>query len=231
MGRIARWGTRLTLAAAVSVGVMAQTTGIASAFSGSEYAYTYDNAFSDYTALPYEEYTDWYWGTDSGFEYTDRAFHEYIDFSWYYGGGGDDYPYSPSICGHTGQCDGIDDWGFSKQQCVSFVAWRLSQRGVVVDGASYGDAGNWDRVAQARGYAVDSTPTVGSVAHWRHSESITWSTANGGTRSIWAGPQGHVAYVTAVHADGTVDIEEYNQNGDRSYHEQQSIKAPRYIHF
>lgn len=146
-------------------------------------------------------------------------------------GRGDDYPYSPTICGHSGNCHGIDEWGFTKQQCVSFIAWRLSQRGVLVNGADYGDATNWDRVAQQAGYVVDTAPTVGSVAQWRSSEKSTWTTPGGGSAWMQAGPQGHVSYVTAVHADGTVDVEEYNQNSDESYHVALSIRAPRYIHF
>ncbi len=31
-------------------------------------------------------------------------------------------------------------------------------------------------------------------------------------------PYNHVAYVQSVNGDGTVTIEEYNQNSDHSYH-------------
>jgi surface antigen len=220
--RAARWAARLALVAAVTVGVGVPTVGAASA-SPLDLAYTYSmESYYAYTEPAYELYVPLW-----DFAYTERMWEMYRAPVV---GVGDDYPYSPSVCGHAGDCAGIDPWGFTKQQCVSFVAWRLSQRGVTVDGATYGNAGDWDTAAQSRGISVDSSPRVGDVAHWNPNEKVEWTV---GSSSFWnmAGPYGHVAYVTSVHGDGTVDIEEYNQNGDQSYHQQFSVRAPRYIHF
>jgi surface antigen len=139
----------------------------------------------------------------------------------------DDYPYSTPKCYPSGSCES-DPWGMTKQQCVSFVAWRLSQRGVIVDGA-YGNAENWDDEAIARNKTVDNTPAIGAVAQYDAEKADS--------TGFKAGPLGHVAYVTAVNTDGTVNVEEYNQSskafpdGDQSYHQRFSVKANTYIHF
>ena len=100
-----------------------------------------------------------------------------------------DYPYS-------GQTSGVDPWGFYKGQCTSFVAWRLNDRNNIAfsnyyRGVHWGNAYNWDNAARSTGITVNSTPTVGSVAQ-----------TDAGS--------GHVAWVAAVHTDGTVTVEEYN---------------------
>ena len=58
---------------------------------------------------------------------------------------------------------------------------------------AYAWADEWVR----HGWATSSDPIVGSVAWF---------------------PYNHVAYVQSVNGDGTVTIEEYNQNSDHSYH-------------
>ena len=126
----------------------------------------------------------------------------------------DDYPY-------RGQSrEGIDRWRFYKTECVSFVAWRVSER-VRPDfknfyrGERFSNAKNWDNVARRLGFRVDNKPSVGAVAQW-----------NGGTF-------GHVAYVAKVHKNGTVTIEEYNKGGSHRYGTR-TIKASsveNYIHF
>jgi hypothetical protein len=129
----------------------------------------------------------------------------------------DDYLYrsTPWCDPDSRQCP-IDPWGYTKRQCVSFVAWRLSQDNISFNGA--GNAEKWDDVARERGKIVDNTPAIGAVAQWDANQ--------GGALSA-----GHVAYVTAVNADGTVNVEEYNQNSDESYHQRFSIRAQHYIHF
>lgn len=67
-------------------------------------------------------------------------------------------------------------------------------------GSFWGNASSWAYSARAAGYKVDSTPTAGSIAQWN---------PYAGGMSGW----GHVAYVEAVHADGTITVSEMNTRG------------------
>ena len=140
--------------------------------------------------------------------------------------GGDDYPYR-SASGNPS-----DPWGFTERQCVSFVAWRLSEYGRALNNArdSWGSATTWDDTARRLGHSISSRPSVGSVAQWNAGESSPYyasgsATANG---SFVAGGYGHVAWVRAVYADGSALVEQYNVGGDRSY-SLMRVKAPRYL--
>jgi surface antigen len=134
--------------------------------------------------------------------------------------GVDDYPY-------RGTPNKLDPWGFYTGYCTSFVAFRLSQQGLVFHGANlqgpngksafFGNGGSWDAAAAAIGYVVDTTPTVGSVAVY-----------HGGEGGAWSG--GHVAYVMAVDPAGNATLEEYNWSNYLRYG-QRVARAPRYIHF
>jgi surface antigen len=134
--------------------------------------------------------------------------------------GVDDYPY-------RGTVNKLDPWGFYTGFCTSFAAFRLSQEGVRLHGASlqgpngktafFGNGGSWDAAAASIGYVVDSHPTVGSVAVWHGGEGGAW----------WGG---HVAYVMAVDAAGNAVVEEYNWSNYLRYG-QRTVRAPRYIHF
>jgi surface antigen len=116
---------------------------------------------------------------------------------------GDDYPYWAETPDDFG--GGLSPFRYYYRECVDFVAWRLNRDAGVTSapwkwdwsnlasGSAYAWADEWVR----RGRATSSTPIVGSVAWF---------------------PYNHVAYVQAVNADGTVTIEEYNQNSDHSYH-------------
>ncbi len=64
-------------------------------------------------------------------------------------------------------------------------------------GSFWGNAYSWDDSARAAGNRVDHNPEVGSILQ----------TDAGG------GGYGHVAYVTGVNADGSVDISEMNYKG------------------
>lgn len=131
---------------------------------------------------------------------------------------GNDYPYSAQS-----DPDAVDPWGFYQRQCVSFVAWRSHQRGVdLVSSARtpWGHAAHWDEQAIALRKTVDATPTVGAIAHWNAYEDD-------------AGRFGHVAHVSAVHADGTVTLEDYNGAGGSRKYGTSRVRAssvPRYIH-
>ncbi|HET9849731.1 MAG TPA: CHAP domain-containing protein [Candidatus Dormibacteraeota bacterium] len=132
----------------------------------------------------------------------------------------DDYPY-------RGTANRLDPWGFYTGYCTSFVAFRLSQEGIVFHGASltgpngrtafFGNGGSWDAAAASIGYAVDGNPSVGSVAVWHSGEDGAWS-------------GGHVAYVMAVDRSGNATVEEYNWSNYLRYG-QRTTRAHRYIHF
>jgi formylglycine-generating enzyme required for sulfatase activity len=57
---------------------------------------------------------------------------------------------------------------------------------------------------------------VGAIAHWGADEG--------------AGSLGHVAYVEAVHPDGSVSVSEYNFSTAHEFGVRCGIRAPRYIH-
>jgi surface antigen len=115
--------------------------------------------------------------------------------------------------------------GFYKRECTSFVAWRMINDNLmtgfrntmtrVVNGASVtrtlGDADNWDDAAGALGFAVNSTPAVGAVAHFE---------------------SGHVAWVKEV-SGGNVVIEEYNWGWTHNYNTRTiaATDVSNFIHF
>ncbi|MBE1488307.1 CHAP domain-containing protein [Plantactinospora soyae] len=122
-----------------------------------------------------------------------------------------DYPY-------RGQTSGVDRWNFYKGQCTSFVAWRLNDRNNIAfhnyyRSVHWGNAYNWENAARSAGITVNSTPRVGSVAQ----------TDSG---------SGHVAWVAAVHSDGTVTVEEYNYATPSAYGTRR-VSSSRfvYLHF
>lgn len=123
------------------------------------------------------------------------------------GGSGNDYPYQGK------QMDsGLDPWGEYYRECTSFVAWALHSRNNF-DMPFFDNAIGWGSDAARRGYTVNSTPAVGSVA---------WGTKL---------PFGHVAWVSAV-SGGSVTVDEYNEYGNGSY-DQRTVPAStfQYIHF
>ena len=140
---------------------------------------------------------------------------------------GDDYPW------RTDSTWTADRWGFTKRQCVSFVAWRMAQRARPLNNSTqrWGSALNWDDAARRLGHSVSTRPTRGAIAHWNAYERAAWY-ANGSNSvngTIKAGAYGHVAYVQEVYWDGSVKVSQYNMFGTRSYSVAR-IKAPRYIY-
>jgi len=138
----------------------------------------------------------------------------------------DTYPWADDSSGDH------DPWGFTKRQCVSYAAYRLAESGRPLDNARqhWGSALGWDDTARRLGFPVTSKPTVGAVAHWNDGErSDYWgagsSTANG---TFAAGAMGHVAWVTKVHSDGSVQVAQYNGTSDRSFSTMR-VRAPRYL--
>jgi surface antigen len=115
------------------------------------------------------------------------------------------YPSAPDCDEQTGTNCVADQWGFVEGQCHSWVAYRLNELNAAelggtfdVDyrmpaGDEWGNPSNWDTAAQDAGITINATPALGSVA---------W----------WAADGGHVAYVEAVNADGSVEISEMNSD-------------------
>lgn len=139
----------------------------------------------------------------------------------------DSYPWSAD----TTQAP--DPWGFTKRQCVSYVAWRLSGTGHAIDNATqhWGSALDWDDAATRLGYAVRSRPAIGAVAHWNAGERGSyWSPgASASDGRYVAGPAGHVAWVIDVYDDGSVLVAQYNGTGDRTFSTMR-VTAPRYLY-
>ena len=126
--------------------------------------------------------------------------------------------------------EGLDDWAFYWGECVSYVAFMIRTHSPHTDfhnlwrdgkwspeEAHFGNAKMWDERAKAVGLRVDQTPTVGAVA--QHSR-------NG---------YGHVAYITAVHEDGTFDVNEYNHGPRHQFGTRSHVSIPKdfdvVIHF
>lgn len=105
------------------------------------------------------------------------------------------YPYGRE-CPAAGYENTYDRWAMSTCNCTSYAAWALAANGLRVDWFEAGqmDAHNWPRVARDAGIPTGRTPRVDAVAVW---PKLT-------------PPYGHVAFVTAVHPDGTFDVAEYN---------------------
>lgn len=116
---------------------------------------------------------------------------------------GDDYPWWNEASDNQG--GGLSPLRYYYRECVDFVAWRLNRDAGVTSGPwkwdwsnlASGSAYKWADEWVARGRQTSSTPIVGAVAWF---------------------PGNHVAYVQAVHDDGTVTLEEYNWGNDHEYH-------------
>lgn len=131
-------------------------------------------------------------------------------------GKGDDYP---EYLKNAAPDSLVDPWQFYNRECVSFAAWRLNvQMGwkpgepwkfssATLDMTGNGNANNWGVYAARKGYKVDSNPAPGAVAWWG-------GAVNNG---IITGPIGHVAIVSKVNDNGTVDIEQYNASPPYAY--------------
>ncbi|ANJ26403.1 CHAP domain-containing protein [Agromyces aureus] len=123
---------------------------------------------------------------------------------------GDDYPWWDQTPDDFG--GGLSPLRYYYRECVDFVAWRLNRDagvtsapwkydwGNLASGSAYAWADEW----ASHGWPTSSEPVVGAVAWF---------------------PYNHVAYVQSINGDGTVNIEEYNQNSDHSYHRRTIAKG------
>jgi hypothetical protein len=137
--------------------------------------------------------------------------------------GHNDYPWAS-----TTPDTWIGGWQYTRE-CDSFVAWKIYENDggrarPASTGKTPGDyktysvdindppggigpnAGNWAaNAARWFGFPVNRTPTVGSAAQWDYN-------GDGGRFKV-----GHVALVTAVFPDGSIDIAQYNLLEDHQY--------------
>lgn len=131
------------------------------------------------------------------------------------GGGSGGYPYGGA------QCGSIDQWSFYACQCTSYVAWKSSISGPVSGSMlkTWGsqetaNGGDWGRLGRKYGYTVNSTPTAGSIMVFPY-----WSVPGG---------YGHVAYVTSVNGDGTVNVSEYNYSIPEGFGTRTNVNPANY---
>ncbi len=147
---------------------------------------------------------------------------------------------TPAISGYpwaNDQTNGSDPYGMTMRQCVSFAAWYINAHGTPFGHftkgpkgvGTFGDASTWDSAARTAGFTVSSRPLVGSIAQWHANEKYTVTSATGWF-AITAGSAGHVAVVTKVYSDGSVDLAQYNLSFNRSFNALTKVKAPRYIY-
>jgi surface antigen len=140
---------------------------------------------------------------------------------------GDDYPWK------LDRTWSLDTWGFTKRQCVSWVAWRMSQRGVILNNwrHNWGSAHNWDNAARRMRHGIGPKAVKGAIAHWNPGERAAWYANGSSVPNGWitAGPYGHVGYVQGVHADGSAVVTQYNLSGSRTYSIVR-VRAPRYLY-
>ena len=133
--------------------------------------------------------------------------------------GHNDYPYQNAInCQST---YGPDSWcidgndisplGFAYRNCTDFAAWRVGITWASFIRHGDGNAVGWKQAAINDGYTVSSTPVVGAVA---------W----------WPGGLGHVAVVLSLNGDGSVNVEQYNQQNTGVYSQQSSVRADAYLY-
>ncbi|MCM3655855.1 CHAP domain-containing protein [Agromyces mediolanus] len=116
---------------------------------------------------------------------------------------GDDYPWWDQLPDDYG--GGLSPLRYYYRECVDFVAWRLNRDAGVTSAPwkwdwsnlASGSAYAWADAWAEKGWPTSSTPVVGAVAWF---------------------PYNHVAYVQSINGDGSVNLEEYNQNSDHSYH-------------
>lgn len=112
-----------------------------------------------------------------------------------------------------------NQWGYVCQ-CVSYTGFKAHERwGVHI--AGWGNANTWHTAARARGFRVDRTPALHTVA----------------VNPL--GVYGHVMWVESVNFNGTINISEYNNAyssksgrwGDYGFRTNVSTAGLWFIHF
>lgn len=136
--------------------------------------------------------------------------------------GTNSYPYAASCPQQNWRYTGavVLAYGGALCECTSYAGWKTYEFYGVAVGA-WGDAKYWGVSAAARGYRVDSNAEAHTVGY---QTSGTW---------------GHVVWIEAVNADGTVNVSEYNNyyssvsgsKADYGYRVNVPASSFMYIHF
>jgi CHAP domain/Putative Ig domain len=110
-----------------------------------------------------------------------------------------------------------DPWGYDLRNCTSYVAWYLvDEEGISASKVEgLGNAAQWEPNAHDEGVAT-GTARVGAVAWWN---------------SNYGGGYGHVAIVTQVNSNGTVNTADYNQQETGEYGTETDQSPSGYIDF
>lgn len=93
--------------------------------------------------------------------------------------------------------------GYAHRNCTDYVAWKLQSLGVTANlTGGLGNGGQWyENAANKSELKRGTVPKVGAAAVVPHDTPDY-------------GGYGHVAYVEAVHSDGTMTVSEYNRDRD-----------------
>lgn len=128
----------------------------------------------------------------------------------------DDYPWPDA------PQDDMSPLRYSYRDCTDFVAWRCNRDNNCVASPwkwtwanlryQNGDAIGWHDDWQHYGRGVDLPASAGTIA-WYGSK---------------VGAYGHVAYVQAVAADGTLHLEEYNWGDTQAYNQRDAAPGSTY---
>ena len=127
-------------------------------------------------------------------------------------------------CGSGGYtlCSGdpVDEWGLYKRQCVSYTAFAIERRfgRPVPHFGGQGHAYQWPSTLGSKGYTVNNTPAVGSVAIADKSNDL---------------PYGHSMLVEQVYGNGWVKVSQYNFGYPGEMYSTMDVKASGvvFIHF
>lgn len=135
------------------------------------------------------------------------------------------YPYAKAAVGTT------DQWGFPVRICSSYVAWREARRGhPLLDPRWHGSAGLVWQFNTMDGAHGSLRPHVGDLMLWLPGQGydVRWT---GGSRvTMWTADEGgHVAYVTKVHRDHTVEVAEYNADTPYEFDTARVFSTHRFI--
>lgn len=111
----------------------------------------------------------------------------------------------------------LDQYSYCLRNCTSYTAARLVSAGVPLNSVrGLGNGGNWYANAQNRGISVGSVPAVGAAA-------VIPSTGSS--------DPGHVAYVTAVNPNGTINVMSYNGLSEVPYQESNTNRYSHFVYF
>lgn len=106
----------------------------------------------------------------------------------------------------------VDPWQLYYRECVSYVAWRLSNQGYGVTGFSgQGHAYQWPSATYKWRYLANPIIVNQSSSPAKGNAAVLPAGVNG---AAWTG---HVSYVEEVYGNGAILVSEYNWDGRGTY--------------